>query len=202
MYKTKSLASKVMYEDIEEIYNTLNNKEFFINENLEKIVSENPLIYEQIDFFKKKYENSVDSVFIGTAIYDILTKQDLILVESETVKNLVYEISNTKKESNYLNNIMKRINTDNENVAKLITDISKKSDFPIQTKLSGVIIYRILELQTQINDLYGFDKINQDPNKFPKTYKLREELNYKIITEDYESAAKLRDRINSTQEKL
>lgn len=202
MYKTQYLASKVLNEDIDEIYNTLNNKEIFINENLEKIVSENPLIYEQIDFFKKKYENSIDSVFIGTAIYDVLTKNNSILVESETVKNLVYEISNTKKESNYLNNIMKRINTENENIARLITDIANKSDFPIQTKLSGIIIYRILELQTQSNNLYGFTRINQDSNQFPKTYKLREELNYNILTENYEFAAKLRDKINLTHEKL
>ena len=167
---------------------------------IEKIGGENPLIINFLAGYGREIKEPVPMYCNGIFVYKTLDKTDLLpIVKRDIGKMVIEEMSQDK--SYYARNFIKRLEEDNPSLVKHILINSEKTKEPMYTAYGGLMVYRLLEKQIEL-DILKNSSISYDKEKYPKTYELRKSLNLAIITEQYELATKFRDEINATSEPL
>ena len=123
----------------------------YIETALEKLKEDNPLVAQFIRDFSvgRAYTKSVESA--GTVVYKLLELQGQVPQVLEDTTELVTREILGEPGNDYLIHLVNHVYKKNPGIVNFIAGFGAKSPAAVEIIYSGMLVYRLLEKQTEIN---------------------------------------------------
>jgi hypothetical protein len=127
----------------------------YLERVLEKMADDNPVVRSWIDGYSRAMPRCEDSIYQAMWVYSLLKKSGPVpKVEAMTALSLLEEVRKSNLR-NYLADIRNRLQEENPLVLDFIRDFALTSSEPGRSFYAGLMTYRLLERQAEIDFAKG-----------------------------------------------
>ena len=129
------------------------NEEGYGKVSVKRIMKENQNLGEFLSEYAEKYTENEFIFHMGVSIYNILKKEGkLPRLTIEAMEEVTKEYENSSG-NKYIHNIVQRLREQNPCLIEFVNTLSSYSNKPEATMTAGVLTYRLLEKQAELNKL-------------------------------------------------